>query len=346
MKAIIYTEFGPPEVLHLAERPQPIPKDGEVLIRVHATPVAYGDLLARNFKDVTSREFNMPLPLLFPMRLVFGLRKPKVTILGSEFAGEVEAVGSAVTRFKPGDQVMGYLGQRMGAYAEYVCMAESGSLALKPANMSYAEAAAVPYGAHHGDEPPAPRQHPARPQGADQRRFGRDRLSRSPACQALRRGSHRRLRRAETGRTSKALGADHVIDYAREDFTQNGETYDLIFDVLGKSSFAQCKGSLKPNGIYLLASFKTKALTANAVDEDRGQPAWSADRQEVICAMASENAESLVFVKELGRGREVQDADRSVLSDGPGGRGPPLCRIWAQAGARRHHCLAPQENLT
>ena len=94
MKAIIYTEFGPPEVLHLAERPQPVPKDSEVLVRVHATPVAYGDLLARNFKDVTSREFNMPLPLLFPMRLVFGLRKPKVTILGSEFAGEVEAVGA------------------------------------------------------------------------------------------------------------------------------------------------------------------------------------------------------------------------------------------------------------
>ncbi len=140
MKAAIYTEFGAPEVLHVAERPKPVPRDSEVLIRVHATPVAYGDLLARNFKNVSRRDFNMPLPLLLPMRVYFGFSKPKVNILGSEFAGEIEAVGKAVTEFKTGDQVMGYLGQRMGAYAEYVTMAENGSLALKPANLSYAEA--------------------------------------------------------------------------------------------------------------------------------------------------------------------------------------------------------------
>ena len=147
MKAVIYTEFGPPEVLHVAEVPAPTPKDDEVLVRVHATSVAYGDLLARNFKDVSGREFNMPLPLLLPSRLYFGLRKPRVNILGSEFSGEVEAAGKDVTRFKPGDAVYGYLGQRMGAYAEYLCMPETGSLALKPANMTHEEAAAVPYGA-------------------------------------------------------------------------------------------------------------------------------------------------------------------------------------------------------
>ena len=259
MKAIVYTEFGPPEVLHLAERPQPVPKDSEVLVRVHATPVAYGDLLARNFKDVTSREFNMPLPLLFPMRLVFGLRKPKVTILGSEFAGEVEAVGSAVTRFKPGDQVMGYLGQRMGAYAEYVCMAEDGSLAMKPAIMSYAEAAAVPYGAIMATSL-LQRAH-IQP-GQKVLINGASGGIGSAAVQLAKHYGAEVTGVCGAPRMAyvSSLGADHVIDYAMEDFTQNGETYDLIFDVLGKSSFAQCKGSLKPNGVYLLASFKTKAL--------------------------------------------------------------------------------------
>ena len=243
MKAIIYTEFGPPEVLHLAERPQPVPKDSEVLVRVHATPVAYGDLLARNFKDVTSREFNMPLPLLFPMRLVFGLRKPKVTILGSEFAGEVEAVGSAVTRFKPGDQVMGYLGQRMGAYAEVVCIAESGSLALKPANMSYAEAAAVPYGAIMATS--LLRRAHIQP-GQKVLINGASGGIGSAAVQLAKHYGAEVTGVCGAPRMAyvSSLGADHVIDYATEDFTQNGETYDLIFDVLGKSSFAQCKLSL------------------------------------------------------------------------------------------------------
>jgi NADPH:quinone reductase-like Zn-dependent oxidoreductase len=291
MKAIVYTEFGPPEVLHLAEKPQPVPKDGDVLIRVRATSVAYGDLLARNFKAVTSREFNMPLPLLLPMRMVFGRSKPKVNILGSEFAGEVEAVGRSATRFKPGDHVMGYLGQRMGAYAEYVCMPEDGLLARKPANMSFAEAATVPYGA-------------------------------IMATSLLRRGNIKAgdkvlINGASGGIGSAAvqlakhygaevtgvcgnprmeyvrsLGADHVIDYAREDFTQNGKTYDLILDVLGKSSFARCKDSLTPGGIYLPVSFKTKALM---------QMLWTkiADSQKVVCALASERPEDLAAVGKL-----------------------------------------------
>ena len=298
MKAIIYTEFGPPEVLHLAERPQPVPKDSEVLVRVHATPVAYGDLLARNFKDVTSREFNMPLPLLFPMRLVFGLRKPKVTILGSEFAGEVEAVGSAVTRFKSGDQVMGYLGQRMGAYAEVVCIAESGSLALKPANMSYAEAAAVPYGAIMAMS--LLRRAHIQP-GQKVLINGASGGIGSAAVQLAKHHGAEVTGVCGAPRLEyvSSLGADHVIDYATEDFTQNGETYDLIFDVLGKSSFAQCKGSLKPNGIYLLASFKTKALTQMMWTKLAGSLPGRQTGQKVICAMAAENAESLIFVKEL-----------------------------------------------
>lgn len=291
MKGVIYTEFGPPEVLHLVEMPKPAPKDHEVLIRVRATPVSYGDLLARNFKDVTTSEFNMPLPLLLPMRMVFGRSKPKVNILGSEFAGEVEAVGCSASRFKPGDAVMGYLGQRMGAYAEYVCMPEDGLLARKPANMSFAEAATVPYGA-------------------------------IMATSLLRRGNIKAgdkilINGASGGIGSAAvqlakhygaevtgvcggprmayvrsLGADHVIDYGSEDFTQNGQTYDVIFDVLGKSSFARCKGSLASSGVYLLASFKSKALLQMLRTKLAGG-------QKVICALASEKPEDLAFVSKL-----------------------------------------------
>ena len=291
MKAIIYTEFGPPEVLHLAEAPKPAPKENEVLIRVHATPVSYGDLTARNFKNITAREFNMPLPLLLPMRLVFGTSRPKINILGSEFAGEIEATGKAVTRFKAGDPVMGYLGQRMGAYAEYLCMPEDGLLALKPANMSYAEAACIPYGAiiatsllrkgnlHSGQKVLINGASGGIGSAAVQlaKHYGAEVTG---VCGAA------RLEYV------KSLGADRVIDYTREDFTKDGQSYDLIFDVLGRSSFARCKNSLKPDGIYLLASFKMKALF---------QMLWTkmVGGKKVICMLASEKPEDLVFVKEL-----------------------------------------------
>ena len=291
MKAIIYTEFGSPDVLKLAEVPTPSPRDSDVLIRVHAASVAYGDLLARDFRHVTGSEFNMPLPLLFPMRLVFGVRKPRVNILGSEFAGEVEAVGRAVTRFKPGDPVMGYLGQRMGAYAEYVCIPEDGLLAIKPANMTWAEAAAVPYGAvmatsllQRAQIQPG---HKVLINGASGG-IG------SAAVQMAKHYGAEVTGVCGTARIAymRALGADHVIDYTREDFTQNGETYDLIFDILGKRSYPECKNSLAPDGIYLLASFKTKALLQMLGTKFAGG-------KKVICAMASERVECLDLARDL-----------------------------------------------
>jgi len=115
MKAIVNTEFGPADVLKLKEVAKPIPKDNDVLVRVHAASVAYGDLVARNFKNIPASDFHMPLPLLLPSKLYFGLSRPRVNVLGSEFAGEIEAIGGDVQHFKIGDQVMGYLGQRMGA---------------------------------------------------------------------------------------------------------------------------------------------------------------------------------------------------------------------------------------
>jgi len=291
MKAIVYDEFGPPEVLHLTERPNPVPKDNEVLVRVHAAPVNYGDLIARNFKNVSASQFNMPLPLLLPTRFYFGFSKPKVNILGSEFSGVIEATGAQVTRFKPGDQVYGYLGQRMGAYAEYLCMAETGSLALKPANMAHVEAAAVPYGAIMATS--LLRRVKIQP-GHKVLVNGASGGIGSAAVQLARHYGTEVTGVCGAPRMEyvEALGADHVIDYTREDFTRNGQTYDLIFDVLGKRSFPQVRGSLKPDGVYLLASFKTRHLLQMLQTKMTGS-------QKVICALASEKPEDLDFVREL-----------------------------------------------
>ncbi len=147
MKAIVCTEYGTPDVLQLKEVVKPTPKDNEVLIRVYATSVNFGDLMARNFKAVSPRKFNMPFLFWLLAKISFGLRKPNITILGSELAGEIEAVGKDVNRFKKGDRVFGYPGQSFGAYAEHICLPESGTVALKPVNLSYEEAVTLPYGA-------------------------------------------------------------------------------------------------------------------------------------------------------------------------------------------------------
>ncbi len=292
MKAIVYTEYGSPDVLQLKEVAKPTPKDNEIRVRVYATPVNYGDLIARNFKSITPRKFNMPLPVWLPARLYFGLRKPRVNILGSEFAGEIEAVGKEVTRFKAGDQVFGYLGQNMGANAEYLCVPEDGCVAVKPANMTYEEAAAVPYGAIMALN--LLRKANIQP-GQKVLVNGASGGIGSAAVQLARAYFGAEV----TGVCStprlelvKALGAEKVIDYTQEDFTRSGETYDLIFDILGRSSFSRCKSVLKPNGIYLLASFKMKQLV---------QMLWTSrvGSKKVICALSSDKVEDLIFIKEL-----------------------------------------------
>jgi NADPH:quinone reductase-like Zn-dependent oxidoreductase len=291
MKAILCTKYGPPDVLQLQEVAKPIPKDNEVLIRIFATPVSYGDIMARNFKEISPRKFTMPFPLWLPTRIVFGFRKPRIKILGSEFAGEIESVGKDVKFFKQGDQVFGYRGQRFGAYAEYLCMPEDGMVALKPTNMTYEEAAAAPYGAltaldllrkvniHNGQK--------VLINGASGG-IG------SAAVQLAKYYGAEVTGVCSTPRLElvKSLGADKVIDYTKEDFTQSGETYDLIFDILGKSSFSCCKNSLKPNGIHLFASFKMKQLFQMLCTSIIGS-------KKVICALSNERPQDLIFIKEL-----------------------------------------------
>jgi len=297
MKAIVYTEYGPPDVLHLTEVEKPTPKDNEVLIRIYATTVTTGDCNARGSVFV-------PPGFGFAQRLVFGLRRPKRTILGVDLAGEIEAVGKDVKLFRKGDQVFGITGASMGAYAEYVCMPEDGRLAIKPANLTYEEAAAVPFGA------------------ITALYFLRDKGNVQHGQKVLINGASggvgtyavqlARYYEAEvTGVCSttnlelvKSLGADKVVDYTKEDFTTSGETYDMILDtVVGKTSFSRCRDSLNREGLYLAVAGGLGVFI---------QMAWTSmtGGKKVLAGVAPDRKEDLLFLKELieaGRIKPVID---------------------------------------
>jgi NADPH:quinone reductase-like Zn-dependent oxidoreductase len=292
MKAVVYHTYGSPEVLKLEEIEKPIPKDNEILIRVHATPVNYGDITARNFRYLPLSKFNMPLLLWLPTRIMFGFTKPRKKILGSDFAGKIETVGKDVKRFREGDQVFGYRGINFGANAEYLCMPEDGCVAIKPVNMTYEQAATVPFGAVTAFN--LLRKVKIQP-GQKVLING---ASGAIGSHALQLAKHH-FKAEVTGVCStprleyvKSLGADKLIDYTEEDFARSGETYDLIFDILGKSSFSRCRESLKQHGFCLLASFKTKQLIQMLCTKIKGS-------KKVICALSSEKTEDLIFIKEL-----------------------------------------------
>jgi len=293
MKAVVYTEYGSPDVLHVKEIEKPAPEANEILIRVYANSVNIGDVMARDFGSITPSKFTMPTIFWLPARITFGFNKPKKQILGNEFAGEVTEVGKDVRRFKVGDPVFGYRGMNMGANAEYICVPENSLVAIKPANMSYEEAATISGGTMTAlnllRKVDIQRGQKVLINGA----------SGTIGSAAVQLAKH--YGAEVTGVCStpgmervKALGADKVIDYTKEDFTRNGETYDLIFDIMGKSSFARLKNSLKPNGRYLLASFKMKQLFQMLVTSRTG-----VGGKKVICALSSENLEDLLLVKEL-----------------------------------------------
>ncbi len=298
MKAIVYTEYGSPDVLQLKDIEKPSPADNEILVKIHATPINYGDLMVRNLKNFTHREFNMPAILLIPTRFSFGLNKPKNTILGAEFAGEVEAVGKGVTRFKVGDEVLGYRGMDMKSYAEYICVAEDSNVILKPTNMSYPEASAIPYGAITAY---SLLQKVNIQAGQKVLINGASGSIGSIALQIAKHLGAEVTAVCGTKRVEmvKAMGADKVIDYTQEDFTKGTEKYDLIFDVLGRSSFSDCKHVLNPNGILLYASFKMKQVW---------QMLWTSkfSDKKVICAISTDNLDDLIAVKEMAQAGAVK----------------------------------------
>jgi NADPH:quinone reductase-like Zn-dependent oxidoreductase len=285
MRAAVYTEYGPPEVLHLDTIEQPTPKDNEVLIRVHATSVTTGDVNMRGFVFV-------PAGLKFLTRLMFGLNKPRKTVLGVEFAGEIVALGSGVTRFNVGDEVFGLDGSGIGAYAEYKTIAEDRGIVTKPATLSFEDAAGFPNGAltaytflkKLADIQPDQRVLVNGASGS----VGSAGVQLAKAFGAEVTGvcSTRNLELVQS------LGADFVIDYTQQDFTQNGATYDIIFDTVGKSSFAACKASLSPNGLYLASAGGVGEMLQSVRTGLIGS-------KKVKAGVSSERQEDLLILKQM-----------------------------------------------
>lgn len=299
MKAIVYSVYGGPEVLQLKEFEKPNPKENEVLIRVRAVSVNYGDVIARNFKNISPREFNMLFLFWILSRFGFGFSKPKKAILGNTFAGEVEMVGKDVTLFKKSDSVFGYTGENMGAYAEYLCIPENGILAAKPSNMTFEEASAIPYGALMALNL---LRKVNLQKGQSILILGASGSIGSAAIQLAKNYYGAEVTgvcSTEAMAYVKNLGADKVIDYKKDDFTKSGETYDLIFDILGRGSFSKLKTSLKQNGIYFSVSFKMKKLF---------QMFWTSivGGKKVVCSLATPKSDDLIFIKDLVVGGKIK----------------------------------------
>jgi NADPH:quinone reductase-like Zn-dependent oxidoreductase len=283
MKAIVYKKYGPPEVLQLAEVEKPVPQDQEVLVKIHATTVTAGDCRARSF--------TIPPAFWLPARISLGVKSPKKPILGLELAGEIESVGKDVKRFKKGDQVFAATLIDFGAYAEYKSLPEDAAIAIKPSNLTYEEAAALPIAARTA-------LHYVRKanirKGQNVLVYGASGSVGTYAVQLARYFGAQVTGVSSTANLElvKTLGAYKVIDYTKEDFSDSGETYDVIFEAVDKSSFSACMKALQDGGIYLnvttpfpsLQMIRTKVRTNKKIMLGENPP---------------ESAEDLTFLKEL-----------------------------------------------
>ncbi len=289
MKAVVHDTYGPPEVLRIEEVARPVPRDDEVLIRIRATTVSRTDCALRAGEPFFSR-------------FITGVPRPRRRILGSDLAGEVEEAGRAVSQFKPGDHVFGINPWKFGTHAEYVCMREGAPLARMPAGAAFDEAAAVCDGAILALNCLRPGKVRS---GQSILVYGASGSMGTAGVQLAKSlGAHvTAVCKSENFELVRSLGADEVIDYTQEDFTRNGDAYDVIFDAVGALSFAHCKASLKPGGVYLPTDgLKNLALTA-----------WTArvgDRKVVFKLPPKFTKQDVLFLKELmeaGKYRAVID---------------------------------------
>ncbi|KKI90521.1 NADPH:quinone oxidoreductase [Bacillus sp. SA1-12] len=283
MKAIVYTKYGPPDVLQLKEVEKPIPKEKEILVKIKATTVTVADIRARGF--------TVPPAFWLPARITLGFKQPKKEILGMEFSGEVESVGKDVKRFKKGDQVFAATLANFGAYAEYKCLPEDGPISIKPSNITYAEAAAIPIGARTALYFLTKTNIQS---GQKVLVYG---ASGSVGTFAVQLAKHFGANVTGVCSTTnlelvKSLGADKVIDYTTEDFSRTDGTYDVIFEAVNKSSFTACMNLLKKNGTYIniteplpnIRMLWTKLTSKKKLIFSRNSP---------------ETSEALIFLKDL-----------------------------------------------
>jgi NADPH:quinone reductase-like Zn-dependent oxidoreductase len=283
MKAVIYTKYGSPDVLQLADVAKPIPKDREVLIKIHATTVTSVDWRVRSL--------NMPVGFGLISRLVFGLWQPRQPILGTELAGEIEAVGRDVSKFKVGDRVLGFSGASMGCHAEYKCLPADGTIVLKPDNLSFDEAVAISFGGTTA---------------LDFFRRGKlqsgDKILINGASGGVGTAMVQLAKHFGADVTGvcstanvelvKSLGADRAIDYTQTDFTTNGETYDIIVDTVGTAPFSRSQGSLKAGGRLML-------VLAGLPDLLMAPLVSMTTNKKVIGGPAAERVEDLDFLAKL-----------------------------------------------
>jgi NADPH:quinone reductase-like Zn-dependent oxidoreductase len=291
MKGVVYTKYGSPDVLQLKEVEKPIPKDDEVLIKVHAAEATK--------TDCELRSFNFPVKWFWlPLRIAMGLIKPKKQILGGYFAGEVESVGKDVLKFKKGDQIFGTTKLRMGAYGEYVCLPASYTLVPKPHNVSFEEAAAVPLGGlnalHFLRKANIRKGEKVLVNGAGGS-IGTFGVQIAKAMGAEVTAVDSTIKEDMLRR----IGADHFFDYTKEDFTKSGQTFDVIFDMVAKSSYSECVKALNSKGRYLMANPRISdmlrsVLTSKFTDKT------------AIFVFAGEKEEELLALKEMIEEGKIQ----------------------------------------
>jgi NADPH:quinone reductase-like Zn-dependent oxidoreductase len=283
MKAIVYETYGPPDVLELREIAKPTPRDNELLVKVHATTVTVADF--------RSRSFTVPLAFWLPARITLGITKPKKAILGVELAGEVETVGKQVKRFKKGDPVFAATLISYGAYAEYKCLPEDAAISIKPSNITYEEAAALPIGARTALH--FLRKANIQP-GQKVLVYGASGSVGTYAVQLAKYFAAEVTGVCSTANLElvKSLGADKVIDYTAEDFSNTDETYDVIFEAVDKSSFSACMKVLKKDGIYINVTAPLPSIRMYLTKMTTGRKLFLGENPP-------EKAEDLVFLKEL-----------------------------------------------
>ena len=278
MKAITYSHYGSPDVLTLNEVAQPQPNDDEILIKVHAVEATKSDCEMRSFRFAVKWFW-------LPLRIAFGITKPKRPILGGYFSGVVESVGNNVTRFKSGDAVFGATQLRFGAYGEYLCLPESYSIAIKPENMTFEEAAAVPLGGFNALH----FMRKAEIKTGEKVLINGAGGSIGTFAVQIAKCMGAEVTTVDSGikeEMLRGIGSDHFYDYAREDFTRNGQSYDVIFDMVAGSSYSSCIKSLNPGGRYLIAErFEIRTERTRLISSETSLPlCWSSPCQSLATA--------------------------------------------------------------